>query len=60
MESAQIISEKDYKWQLQDGWIPDQDYVFVSYSSRNCCVSSVALYCGQWGTFCSKCGAKIH
>lgn len=33
MESDRIISEKDYKWQLRNGWIPDKDYVFVSYSS---------------------------
>ncbi len=35
MESGRYISEKDYKWQLRNGWIPDQDYVFVSYSSRD-------------------------
>ncbi|NBK93611.1 hypothetical protein D5278_16805 [bacterium 1XD21-13] len=33
MGADQSLNEKDYKWQLRNGWIPDKDYVFVSYSS---------------------------
>lgn len=35
MGAEGILGEKDYKWQLRNGWIPDKDYVFVSYSSRD-------------------------
>ena len=28
-------SKLDYQWQLRNGWKPDEDYVFVSYSSRD-------------------------
>ena len=35
MDETKSMSKKDYQWQLRNGWKPDQDYVFVSYSSRD-------------------------
>lgn len=35
MESGRGVSKEEYKWQLRDGWIPDRDYIFVSYASRD-------------------------
>ncbi len=35
MDETKSMNKKDYQWQLRNGWKPEQDYVFVSYSSRD-------------------------
>ena len=35
MENYSSMSQKDYHQLLRDGWKPEEDYVFVSYSSRD-------------------------